>query len=89
MTTYNAHQMKESYDEGFRAGIIQGRNRQAKESNAAMRDHWKIGYAAALQDAIDAVNKFINNPEDDWDKAIDNRFIQEIVNAIFRANSTT
>lgn len=88
MTTYSAHQMKESYDEGFRAGIIKGRSRQAKESNAAMRDHWKLGYDTALQDAIDAVNKFINNPEDDWDKAINNRFIQEIVNAIIRARST-
>ena len=82
MKTYTAIQMKESYDEGFRAGIIEGRNRQAKESNAAMRDHWKIGYAAALQDAIDAVNKFINNPEDDWDKAIDNLFIEKITEAI-------
>lgn len=50
---------------------------------------WVQGYTDALRDAIDAVNKFINNPEDDWDKAINNRFIQEIVNAIFRANSTT
>lgn len=49
---------------------------------------WVQGYTDALQDAIDAVNKFINNPEDDWDKAISNRFIQEIVNAISRARST-
>ena len=82
MTTYTAHQMKESYIEGFRAGIIKGRSRQAKESNAAMRDHWKLGYDTALQDAIDAVNKFIKNPEDDWDKAIDNLFIQKIVELI-------
>ena len=49
---------------------------------------WVQGYTDALRDAIDAVNKFINNPEDDWDKAINNRFIQEIVNAISRARST-
>ena len=56
--------------------------------NADQMYHWKLGYDTALQDAIDAVNKFVNNPEDDWDKAINNRFIQEIVNAISRAHST-
>ena len=82
MTTYTAIQMKESYDDGFRAGINEGRNRQAKESNAAMRDHWKMGYAKAIDDAIDTVKRLINNPEDDWDKAINNLFIQKIVESI-------
>ena len=51
MRSYTAEQMAETFQDGFRAGIIEGRNRQAKESNAAMHDHWKQGYAAALQDA--------------------------------------
>lgn len=45
-------------------------------------DGWVEGYTYALQDAIDAVNKFVNNPEDDWDKAIDNLFIKKIIEAI-------
>lgn len=43
---------------------------------------WIEGYGNALLDAIEAINKFVNNPEDDWDKAIDNLFIQKIVESI-------
>ena len=45
-------------------------------------DGWNDGYTTAILDAIDTVNRFINNPEDDWDKAINNLFIQKIATAI-------
>jgi len=68
MRTFTADEMKESRTEGFRAGIIEGRIRQQRESNAAIRVHWLQGYARALRDAIgviDAVDaKYEVNP--DW-----------------------
>lgn len=64
------------------------RVREDERTNEPPAWAYANGYDTALQDAIDAVNKFVNNPEDDWDKAINNRFIQEIVNAISRAHST-
>ena len=73
MRTYTAYQMKESYDEGFRAGIIQGRNRQAKESNAAMRDHWNEGYFQALKDALVVVYEIQDDGDSsaEWDRDYD------------------
>lgn len=50
--------------------------------NEGWVEGWVEGYKSALQDAINAVNKFVNNPEDDWDKAIDNLFIKKIIEAI-------
>lgn len=68
--------------------VREDERRQYSNYSNARNTGRRDGYTAGLQDAIDAVNKFINNPEDDWDKAINNRFIQEIVNAISRAQST-
>lgn len=58
------------------------RVREDERTNEPPAWAYANGYDTALQDAIDAVNKFINNPEDDWDKAIDNLFIKKIVEAI-------
>ena len=45
-------------------------------------DGWIEGYAAALQDAIDAVHKFVSSPDDEGDIATDNSFIQLILVAV-------
>ena len=73
MKTYTTHQMKESYDEGFRAGIIKGRSRQAKESNAAMHEHWELGYSAAVRDALIAVYSIQDDSSSstEWDRDYD------------------
>ena len=73
MTTYTADQMRESWHEGFREGIIHGRNRQAKECNAAMGDHWNEGYFQALKHALVVVYEIQDDGDSstEWDRDYD------------------
>lgn len=64
MNTYNAYQMQTAWDEGFREGIIQGRIRQERESNAAMHSSYKDGYAAALAAVLDAAQSLSGDTPD-------------------------
>ena len=80
MTTYTAHQIRESWTEGFRKGIIQGRIRQERESNAAKHLSYKSGYAAALRAAVEAINAM---PENKYSNAV---WVREAVAAIEAAN---
>ena len=45
-------------------------------------DGWIEGYAAALQDAIDAVYKFVGSADDEQDHDEENSFIKNIIAAI-------
>ena len=73
MRTFTAHEMKESWTEGFRAGIIEGRIRQQRESNAAKHLSYKSGYAAALRDALVAVYEIQDDGDSstEWDRDYD------------------
>jgi len=41
-----------------------------------------LSYQQGIDDSIDAVKKLYNNPEDDWLEAIDNLFLNKIIEAI-------